>query len=116
MTYESMASSTLREVRSPAVAYALLCLMPWELATKKPLSDEEKQTGEGGSVRDHKRLVLMREASVLEEASSNDNMMSFPCREFISERHCQETLSRIFAGHHHTLRDTPRLTVTSVCR
>ena len=83
--YEDLATGTLRCVRQSAMAYALLSVIPWELATN----------GSG-----EKRIAPLWASSVLEEASTADHILSFPCRTFIGHRHSQETLARYFAGNY----------------
>lgn len=91
--YEELATQTLGCVRSSAVAYALLSAIPWELAEKRRSHGEVTAEGE-------KRIALLWASSVLEEASTSDGVLSFPCRKFIGHRHTQETLGRYFAGNY----------------
>jgi preprotein translocase subunit Sec61beta len=88
--YEDLATETLRCVRSSAVAYALLSVIPWELCSAPKKGDGEPD----------KHVVPLWASSVLDEASTADGLRSFPCRHFIGHRHSQETLGRYFAGNY----------------
>ena len=86
--YEDLATETLRCVRSSAVAYALLSVIPWELCSAPKKGDGEPD----------KHVVPLWASSVLDEASTADGLRSFPCRHFIGHRHSQETPRSLLCG------------------
>lgn len=104
IAYEVLASNTLGAVREPAVAYALLARVPWELADevarRREHSGEQSRFSEGEGDHGVKSIVPIWDSSVLEEASTADKIKSFPCMHFVAHRHSQETLDKFFSGNY----------------